>query len=177
MDPIFIPDPDGDEIGIVGFIIEESGFGYLPTNDGSQGGDGRTWSTAEQTVVKRKNGTYDVPYNPGDIINLFSGDIVRIPSGSVVDDIPGGTYFLISKDKTITAPTYNAEAPYKSGLAGKYPYDGNGRYPVITYLCDVKIADPGFGYEDGDKIIIEPNYGAELEPVIGEFGKIIKVNI
>lgn len=175
---IYVSDPDGNETGVTGVVIEEPGFGYLPTNDGSQGGDRRTWSTPEQTVVQRENGTYDIPYNPGDVIDLFPGDTVRTPPGSnVADNIPGGTYTTVNSPITITAPAYNKDSLYKSGTAGNYPYDGNGRYPVITYLCDVKIADPGFGYQEGDQIIIEPNYGAKLEPVIGEFGKITKVNI
>ena len=176
-DGTYQSDPNGDDTGVVGVVVERPGFEYLPTNDGSQGGDGRVWAEANQTTVQRSDGTYDIPYNPGTVIDLFPGDIVRIPPGTNIGNIIGGTYNVITDNTTITAPDYTAQAPYKSGIAGDYPYDGNERYPVISYLCDVSISNRGFGYSQGDTIVVEPSYGAVLEPVIDNLGRIIDVNI
>ena len=44
--------------------MDDTGIDYLPSPDGSQGGDGRTWAGADETTVKRSDGTYDIPYQP-----------------------------------------------------------------------------------------------------------------
>ena len=66
-------------IGITKIFMNDSGFGYLPAPDGSKGGDGRTWATRCQTIVRRKNLDWDVPYDEGDIINLSKGDWIQLP--------------------------------------------------------------------------------------------------
>ena len=48
-------------IGITKVFMNDSGFGYLPAPDGSKGGDGRTWATRCQTIVRRKNLKRDGP--------------------------------------------------------------------------------------------------------------------
>lgn len=50
-------------------------------------------------------------------------------------------------------------------------------YPVLLAIDEIKIANPGFGYQKGDKIIISPDKGAILEPVINDRGEIENVNI
>lgn len=47
-------------------------------------------------------------------------------------------------------------------------------YPTILSIDSVYVKNPGFGYQDGDQLIITPNNGACLEPVIKD-GKIEKV--
>ena len=37
------------------------------------------------------------------------------------------------------------------------------------YLCDVIIKKPGFGYKNTDRVIIDPNMGAEAELVVHKF--------
>lgn len=49
-------------------------------------------------------------------------------------------------------------------------------YPVILEIEDIDIINPGFGYQPGDKIIVTPDRGAVLEPVIDN-GRIIKINV
>ena len=66
-------------IGITKVFMNDSGYGYLPAPDGSKGGDGRTWATRCQTIVRRKNLDWDVPYDEGDIINLSKGDWIQLP--------------------------------------------------------------------------------------------------
>ena len=66
--------------GITKVLITNSGYGYLPAPNGSLGGMRRTWANRCQTIVRRKNFDWDAPYSEGDIINLYSGDWVQLPS-------------------------------------------------------------------------------------------------
>jgi len=50
-------------------------------------------------------------------------------------------------------------------------------YPVLLEIGGIKIENPGFGYKPGDKIIINPDNGAVLEPVINDIGEIQSVKI
>ena len=47
---------------VIKVIMDDTGTGYLPAPDGSQGGSGRTWAENYETTVKRADGTYDTPY-------------------------------------------------------------------------------------------------------------------
>ena len=47
-------------------------------------------------------------------------------------------------------------------------------YPVVIEIEDVDIIDSGFGYQPGDEIIVTPDKGAVLEPVIDN-GRIVRV--
>jgi hypothetical protein len=49
-------------------------------------------------------------------------------------------------------------------------------YPIILEIEDVDIINTGFGYSSEDKLIVIPDNGAVLEPVIDN-GRIVKVNI
>lgn len=51
-------------------------------------------------------------------------------------------------------------------------------YPTILSIDTVYVKDPGFGYQDGDQLIITPNNGATLEPVIrnGRIEEVIVTN-
>ena len=54
-------------LGVSGIIILDGGSGYLPRPNGSSGGMNRVWATNVQTTVKRGDGTYLLPSNPGDL--------------------------------------------------------------------------------------------------------------
>ena len=54
-----------DLIGVIQVIVIQPGVGYTNFPDGSLGGSGRTWANAEDTVVQRIDGRWDVPYPPG----------------------------------------------------------------------------------------------------------------
>lgn len=177
-DGTYQPDPNGNEVGVTGVIIEDSGYGYLPVPDGSQGGDGRVWAEANQTTVKRSDGTWEIPYDPGEIIDLLPGDIIRTPIGSVTElpdgtIIPGGSDFTINSPATTTAAVTSST----SITTGDYPIKDNEQYPVILYMCDAIIKNPGIAYQEGDKVIIEPSYGAEIVPRFNQFGQIISLEI
>jgi hypothetical protein len=132
---------------VVQVIIENPGFNYLPDFDGSRGGDGRVWAEPEQTTVQRKDGTFDTPYDPGEVFEVFEGDIVTGP-------------FARQDVLRSTLPTNNL-----------------GRYDVVLKLCNTAIISAGINYSKGDKIIVEPSNGAILEPQFGSAGELLKINI
>jgi ElaB/YqjD/DUF883 family membrane-anchored ribosome-binding protein len=169
--------------GVAKVIILDPGTGYLSGFDGDEGGDGRIWKTKEQTSVRRENFDYDRPYNPGQVIKLNPGDEVCMPAGTsekifgpdgnVLENIPGGVCYKVSNPAEITAPQIpdDLESPLQ------FPTSGNGQYPVVLCLDEIYIKDSGFDYSPGDTIVMEPNYGAVLEPVFDENGSLAKVNI
>jgi len=171
-------DPDGDEIGVIGVNINDSGFGYLPVADGSQGGDGRTWADYTQTTVHRIDGSWDEPWDPGEVIPAYTGDVIRIPIGCKTQffatdgkthEVFGGSNFTVPSDGVLTSPSGCAD----SSRAGAE----DGGYPVALYICEVDIINPGFGYQPTDKVVITPDVGAEITPTFGPFGNLIKLEI
>lgn len=235
-DGTYQPDPNGTETGVTGIIVEDPGYGYLTSPDGSFGGDGRTWSDSNQTTVQRSNGTWDIPYDVGENIQVFVGDTIRTPFGSfseIVEDnqslvnstvgagldsvtvgpsaatatagsaaataggvataattgfnvggglggttartvqVPGGVQFTVPFNGSITAP----DSSSTSIVNGEYPIKDTEQYPVILYLCDAIIKNSGVGYQDGDKIVIEPSYGAEMVPTFNELGQLTSVKV
>jgi hypothetical protein len=149
---------------VTNVIIDNSGTGYLSSPNGSLGGDGRTWAGPGDTIVKRANGVYDSPYSAGSIINLNSGDTVQSCNRPVE---------LVTNSKTITAPVC-AESNVSTG---DNPSTSGGDYPVVLEIGDVFISDPGFGYSNGDQIVIAPNNGSSMTAEFDNLGSLIKVNI
>ncbi len=107
-------DQDGDIVDneIDEFIVEDPGTGYLGEPDGSLGGMNRTWAENDQTIVRRFDGIYDTPYNPGDNIELNPGDIIRTPSNTsyidfdgTINNIPGGVDFIVNPDNAPSIAT------------------------------------------------------------------------
>jgi hypothetical protein len=126
---------------------------------------------------------YDRPYNPGQLINLEPGDTINLPIGSsssisdtdgnILENIPGGISYEVSNPGSITAPEGNAaDAPLSA-----FPTANNGQYPVVLELDEVYILNSGFGYKPEDKIVMEPNLGAILTPIIDKNGSVSGVNI
>ena len=125
------PDPTGKTtLGVTQIIMEETGIDYLPAPDGSQGGDGRTWAESDETTVKKADGTYDMPYKPGSVIDLNEGDEWTPPGGSP----------LVSEGfETVTAPP-----PLDRPVKGSFPYSGQGDYPVVLEIDEINVTDTGF---------------------------------
>jgi hypothetical protein len=177
--PTPTPTPTEGEttIGVVGVIMDDNGSGYLSAPNGDLGGDGRVWAEKGQTTVQREDGTYDRPYVPGENIEIFPGDSVRLPNGTTEElgneTIIGGKYQIVNTQGTITAPT---QAP-SDFVRGDYPGFDDGKYPVILYLCGLEIANSGFNYTETDKIVIEPSNGAVAVPTFGAFGTLERVRI
>jgi len=169
--------PTGTTIGVVSVIITDPGVNYLSSPNGDRGGDGRVWSTADNTTVKHPDGTYDIPYPPGTNIDVLPGDIVRLPENTTVElgdeTIFGGSDYSVNSAGTITAPVQERSAITR----GNYPSLDTGNYPVILYLCGLEIENAGFGYSDGDRIVISPDNGAVAVPKFGAFGALESIRI
>jgi len=148
-------------MGITQIIMDDTGIDYLPAPDGSQGGDGRTWAEADETTIRRADGTYDTPYKPGTVIPVSIGDEVTNPGG-VVD--------LITETGTITA-----RPPVDKSKGGPFPSLGSGDYPVVLEIEDINVLDPGFGYDPNDKVVV--GNGAELKIEVDSLGSLTKVDV
>ena len=152
---------------VVKVIIDDTGIDYLPTPDGSQGGDGRTWAGKDETTVKRSDGTYDTPYKPGNTVRVCPGD-EWTPAG--------GAPIIVTEEQgciDITTPF-----PPDKPTRGTSPTLGTGEYPVILEIDEINISNPGFGYDcSKDKVIIEPSNGAELSLRCDPLGSIIGVDV
>ena len=157
------PNPGDLVDGIVDVIVIDNGINYLPQPDGSKGGDGRTWADRCQSIVRRVDGTWDYPYSPGESMDIKAGDFVQLA---------GENPYTASEDTLLTAP----QCP-DVGEVGSYVSSSVGTYPVTLELSGVQIIDPGFGYEDGDTIVITPDRGAVLTPQFGYNGQLTGIAI
>jgi len=162
---------------VTGVVVNEAGAGYISVADGSLGGDGKEWAKNYDTTIQRKDGTYDVPYPPGETIEIREGDKVRFPLGAEVNIngqiVTGGQYVTSISTANITTPPPSD----LTQTTGSYPTLGTGKYPVILTLCDTKIKTAGINYSPTDTIVIEPSNGAEATPVFGSFGTLSEVKI
>ena len=146
---------------VVQVIIDNSGIDYLPSPDGSQGGDGRIWAESDETTVKRDDGTYDIPYKPGEVISVFTGDQVTEPGGNQVS--------------IIESTTITTKSPQDVVPRGTSPILNTGDYPVVLEVEDINILDPGFGYDENDEVVI--GNGAELKIKTDALGSVTGVNV
>ena len=152
---------------VVDVIMNDSGTGYIPAPDGSQGGDGTTWADADETTVKKVDGTYEVPYSPGEVITVCPGDEVTEPGGKVI---------LIEGTECIQI---TAKSPEDVPPRGDSPTSNTGEYPVIHTIDSINVVDGGFNYDcSKDTVVVEPNNGAKLS--IGRcdpLGGITRINV
>ena len=178
--PIYTPDPNGDEIGVTGIVVDDPGFDYRPVPDGAKGGDGWTFSDPDQTTVMHGDSTWDTPYNPDEPISVTPGDTINTPTGSetplICDTgqettVYGGSSYVVQCNGQLTAPR-----GVPGIVPGNYPLK-NEEYPVILYICGAIINDPGFNYKEGDKVVIEPDNGAVIEPTFGPFGDLTSLKV
>lgn len=87
-------------------------------------------------------------------VQAGNGEYYAVPFGTEPNLNPGDTYY----SPTQTIPPQSI-------------------YPVLLEIEEVIIKNPGFGYRPGDNIIITPDKGAVLEPVINQYGEVEKVNV
>ena len=145
---------------VVQVIIDDTGIDYLPSPDGSQGGDGNVWAESDETTVRRADGTYDTPYKPGSVIEVSPGDEVTAD----------GKIENVIERKTITALP-----PVDVTRDSPFPSTGTGDYPVVLEIEGINILDPGFGYDPDDKVII--GNGAELKIKTDDLGSVTGVDV
>ena len=145
---------------VVQVIIDDTGIDYLPSPDNSQGGDGYTWAESDETTIRRSDGTYDTPYKPGSVIEVFDGDEVT----------SNGKVEIIIEKKTITA-----QPPSDVTKDSPFPSTGTGDYPVVLEIEGINIIDPGFGYDPNDEVVV--GNGAELKIKTDALGSVIGVDV
>ena len=127
----------------MGFLIDEPGGGYLKKADGSLGGSGRTWAEAGQTKIKKADGTYLLPSDPGTVITVDKGDIVDLPIRTRIISEPlengegggeriiGGFPYEMKGPGQITGSYKTRESITEEG---SYPQSSDGTYPVLTKM-------------------------------------------
>jgi len=142
---------------VVAVVIEEPGKDYLFGFDGSEGGGGRTFANYCETMVRRANGCYDLPYLSGETINLDAGDWIKYPNSSPVQ---------VNGAQTVTAPVcgdYDSSVP--PGPPRQFPNPtpfepgapiDDQSYPVDVIIRDVLPLNPGQNYTPGDPVVFIP---------------------
>ena len=140
---------------LTNIIICASGNGYLPAPNGSLGGNGTTWRQPDEGHVQSPNGTRFI-VQPERPINASIGSTYYAPGQQPV---------VLERDTTITLPL-SAPSPVQAQTI-----------PAILCLDSIEVADGGFGYEQGDQIIITPDNGVVAEPIINDRGQIERINI
>tara|TARA_R100001510_G_C7653898_1_gene212411 strand:- start:1470 stop:3773 length:2304 start_codon:yes stop_codon:yes gene_type:complete len=148
-------------LGVTGVIMDDTGIDYLPSPDGSQGGDGFTWANPDETTVRRADGTYDTPYKPGTTIPVSVGDEVTNP---------GGRVDVITEVGSITALPLTDET-----IGGTFPSLDTGEYPVVLEIDSINVVNPGFGYNSNDNIVV--GNGAELKLNTDSLGSVTGVDV
>lgn len=149
--------------GITKIVMIDNGTEYLPRPDGSKGGDERTWATRCQSTIRRADGNWEYPYNPGEIMNIKVGDYVQLA---------GESPFVSINEESVTAPQCPPEDIPITG-----PTIPNGSYPVIIEIVDTEITNPGFGYTSGDTIVINPSNGTQMTPQFGYNGQLTGITM
>jgi hypothetical protein len=140
---------------LTNIVICAPGNGYLPAPDGSLGGDGATWKAADEGYVECPDGDTFV-VQPGRPINVDAGCTYYAPGQPPV---------VLEQAQTITLGLQAVQPPAVETT------------PVLLCLDSIEVADGGFGYEQGDQIIITPDNGVVAEPVINDRGQIERINI
>lgn len=174
--------PDGSPIEEI--VIVDPGVGYIPFSDGSVYVDGVKFSDPDSTIVFDINNGFNV-YPPNTTIPVLSENEIYLPPGTEasvystngielqkITGLGQETAISIKNNGLLTTPTYNKEE--KELLE---PISADGAYSVILTINDILIANPGFNYSPDDKIVLQPNNGAELIPKFDKFGRVETVTI
>lgn len=168
-DGTYAPDANGTTNGVTKVVIEQSGTGYLPSPNGDQGGDGRVWATRCQSTIQRTDGTWDTPYDPDEVMEIHVGDLVQLA---------GQPDYIATEEQSITAPQCPPErTQVGNNSTASQPSSTITQYPVVLYMCDVEVINPGVAYSDSDSIIISPDNGAILKPLFGPFGSLEDIQV
>lgn len=174
VEPPVLDDDEVEEYEVEGVVIIDPGFGYLPAPNGSTGGDGVLFSEPNETIIGTDpfppNTTR--PVNTGDVIFLPAGSTVEVfdSNGNVAEVLQGQgqtTPVIITENGVITTPDATTETPNQNADS----------YQVLISINDLAVLNEGVNYSEDDNITITPDNGAIIEPVFGDFGNIIDVNV
>ena len=185
---------------VIAVVIEDSGSGYLASPNGDVGGDGRVWAPKDNTIIKTEDGRWE-QYLPGAALPERDGDLIITPEDKLVLN-GSGSENLIGPGNNVASGTgqgyndlpdnltYDEEVAAIKGITSipgtgvngstdfnSFPTINVGSYPTKLYLCDVYIKNRGINYSPGDKVVIEPNFGAEIEVEYGPFGVVDRLKI
>ena len=105
------------------------GIDYLPSPDGSQGGDGNVWAEADETTIRRSDGRYDPPYKPGTVVEVCPGDEVTEPGGKVI--------LIEGTDCT----QITAKSPEEVDIDRPFATSDTGEYPVLLTIDSINVVD------------------------------------
>lgn len=159
---------------VIAVVITEPGKDYLPAPDGSTGGQGRTYGKYCQTIVRRANGCYDLPYSSGQQISLRSGDYIMYP---------GRGQQKVDSSQVVVAPKcgeYDSSNPLQplppfperviTGSRQPIVDDQiapieQETYEVIPTIDELVIIEPGFDYEIGDEVFADDKKIGEVDVV------------
>ena len=200
--PVFgsVDDAPGNGIGIIDVIIVEPGYGYLPSPNGSSGGGGSIWKPADYTIIvgdgsfNPGNGSssgdddgrfgtdYYPPIPPGNTVPIPAGATVTTPpnsnmtegsdnEGNGVEILPGAPLFF-PNGGSMTSPTIMKDIDITAVL-----YPSTSSYPVIMYLCELIVDNPGVDYQPTDEVVIEPDMGATATPKFDKFGRLLSIKV
>tara|TARA_B100001964_G_scaffold230020_1_gene282996 strand:- start:4133 stop:4918 length:786 start_codon:yes stop_codon:yes gene_type:complete len=164
--------------GVVGVRVLNPGRGYLAAPNGSTGGQGRTWSQPNSTIIRRNTLLWEIPANPGRQVCVNPGDMVRLPAGTTVvtepneEEIIGPNPHIVEFVGCFTTPSLPAD----SVVRGSYP-TSDSSYPVILYLCEIYVNASGVRYREGDEVVIEPSMGATASIKVNDMGGIVSVKV
>lgn len=176
---IIQPIVDEDDGGIDDIVVIDPGDGYLPGEDGSKGGDGNKWSDPDDTIIIRDE-VYDPPTPPGEVVEVNPGDTVELPPGTEVECVGSDCtqVFRGGRVETVTCPCkFTTPAPNYDRIRGNYPNTDTGAYPVVLYLCEIRVLETGINYASTDEVIIEPNFGAKATLQTGDEGIVLSVKV
>ena len=141
------------------------------TGTGGTGTEGTGGLQVKNIVIKSPgNGYLSTPDGSlgGD------GRIIKKPEEGLLTR-NDGTYEIIPPNITPELNPGDTFIPPSTSLPTS-PISIGPTYPIVLEIEDIDIINPGFGYQPGDKLIVNPDRGAVLEPIIDN-GRIIKVNV
>jgi len=153
--------------GVTTATILQTGHSYLPSPDGSRGANGRQYGERCQTLVQRALGTWDQPFNPGDVITLETGDRISLPAQGEIQIgdavLPVELTRLGARIVTINPPL--ATIPYRSMVG----FDDSVGEPGWFSMEDYNEARRQ-GYTDPDiRFYLERNYVGRISPRVQTF--------
>jgi hypothetical protein len=168
---------NGDKVDKV--IIINSGVGYLPSSNGTTGGNGTTFSTINDTIIYNDNGYSK--YDCNITINVYKDDELYLRNsveafvydnqGNILQTIIGKgpkSPIIIQENGVFTTP----QCITPEDLRISNPSLSDGSYPVVLELEDLILTNKGIGYSNNDKIIITPTNGAAAEVSFNESGQV-----
>lgn len=168
----------------------QPGGGDTPGGGGGTGGDGDTPGGGGGTGgggpgdVGGGDGTLNPldpqPFDPGTGGDTpgtgggtgGGGGTVTTPGQGGGEEIPGGVDYVVQLPGVFTAPRPDFEK-----VTQIYPSDSSGSYPVILYLCEVRVVESGIKYRAGDELVIEPSIGAQGTFTVDKQGRVTSVKI